>query len=73
MDPNTRALFRILNNSTNPFRSIPIQPTECPDKAFEPYYSDDDVTFLDLQPFVDSPTTSNDELGTLAGKYWCCC
>ena len=62
MDPNTRA-FRILNNSTNPFRPIPIQPTECPDKASELYYSDDDVTFLDLQP-----TTSNDELGTLELK-----
>ena len=72
MNPNTRA-FRILNNSTNPvrLRPLPIEPTDCLDKVAEPCYSDDDATFLELQPFIDSPIPK-EELRTLAGKILHC-
>ena len=56
MDPLSRA-FKILNNSSNVNEAI--EATVCSDNIA--YDSDDEsTTYLDLQPFVDSPDGPTD-------------
>ena len=53
MDPFSRS-FQILKNSTAVL-NLPIEPTNesiC-------YDSDESTTYVDLQPFVDSPNSSS--------------
>ena len=50
MDKFSRA-FKILNNSSN--ITLPVEETACLDITFDS--DDDSTTYLDLQPFTDSP------------------